>query len=203
MGAVTAIAMTLQLALRIHHHIRGPRTGYAGLALAAAASWIGLPGPGEAAMVAAGILAAHHRLDIVSVVVAGWIGATAGGTAGWLIGRTAGRRVIVAPGPLLRLRLHAVERGDRLFERYGPIAVFLSPSWAAGMVGMRPVPFLLANAGSALVWAAALGVGSLAIGPVVLDLVGDAGTIGLIVLAAAVIGGAIVETTRRRRRAGR
>jgi membrane protein DedA with SNARE-associated domain len=200
---VRVIATTLQLALRIHHHVRGPRSGYAGLALAAAASWIGVPGPGEAAIVAAGILAAHHRLDIVSVVAAGWVGATVGGTIGWLIGRIAGRRVIVAPGPLLRLRLHAVERGDRLFARYGPIAVFLSPSWAAGMVGMRTAPFLLANAGSALVWAAALAVGSLAIGPVVLDLVGDAGTIGLIAIAAIVIGGAAVEAGRRRRRAGR
>src|SRR6476469_6120298 len=139
------------------------RGGYLGLALAAAASWIGLPGPGEAALVAAGILAAHHRLDLVAVVASGWAGATVGGTAGWLVGRLAGRHVVTAPGPLLRVRLHAVERGDRLFARYGPVAVFFSPSWAAGLVGMRTVPFLLANTGSALIWAATLAVGSAAI----------------------------------------
>jgi membrane protein DedA with SNARE-associated domain len=192
--------LTVQLALRLHHHVRGPRTGYAGLALAAAASWAGVPGPGEAALVTAGILAAHHRLDLVSVVVSGWFGATVGGTGGWLAGRVAGRRVVTAPGPLLRQRRGAVERGDRLFARYGAVAVFFAPSWVAGMAGMRAAPFLVANAAAALVWAAALGAGSYAIGPVVLDLVGDAGRIGLIVLAALIAGGVVAETRRRRRR---
>jgi membrane protein DedA with SNARE-associated domain len=200
---VTAIAIAAQLALRLHHHVRGPRTGYAGLALAAVASWIGLPGPGEAALVTAGILAAHHRLDLLAVVASGWAGATVGGTAGWLVGRVAGRRVLVAPGPLLPVRRIAVARGDRLFERYGPVAVFFAPSWAAGLAGMRAVPFLLANAGSALVWALALGAGAYAVGPVVLDLVGDAGVIGLIALTAVLAGGALMEVRRRRRRAGR
>ena len=201
---MTVIALTLQLALRIHHHVRGPRTGYVGLALAAAASWIGLPGPGEAALVTAGIFAAHHRLDLVSVIGSGWIGATVGGSGGWLIGRVAGRRFVTAPGPLLRLRRTAVERGDRMYERYGPLAVFFTPSWAAGMVGMRAGPFLLANAASALVWAAALSAGSYVAGPVVLDLVGDAGLIGLIVIGVVIVGGAIIEVrrVRRRRRAG-
>ena len=193
------ISAAVPLALRLHHHVRGPRTGYAGLALAAVASWIGLPGPGEAAMVTACVLAAHQKLDLLSVMVAGWAGATVGGTAGWLIGRVAGRRVAIAPGPLVRLRRSAVERGDRLFERYGPIAVFLAPSWAAGLAGMRPAPFLLANAASALLWAAALGAGSFEIGPVVLDLVGDAGTIGLIALAVIVVAGALSERARRKR----
>jgi membrane protein DedA with SNARE-associated domain len=189
--------------LRLHHHIHGPRTGYLGLVLAAAASWIGLPGPGEAALVTAGVFAAHHRLDLVSVTIAGWIGAVIGGTAGWLVGRLAGRRVLVAPGPLHGLRLGAIARGDRLFERYGPIAVFFTPSWAAGLAGMRTVRFFVANAASALVWAAALAVGSYAVGPVVLDLIGDAGTLGLIVLGVVVICGLAGELTHRRRRAQR
>ncbi|MEN3281626.1 MAG: hypothetical protein V7607_2766, partial [Solirubrobacteraceae bacterium] len=41
---------------------------------------------------------------------------------------------------------------------------------------------------------------SAAIGPVVLDLVGDAGLIGLAALVAVVIGGAIVEGRRLRRK---
>jgi membrane protein DedA with SNARE-associated domain len=194
------IAAAAQLALRLQHHVRGPRTGYLGLALASAASWIGLPGPGEAALVTAGIFAAHHRLDLVSVIASGWVGATLGGSGGWLVGRMAGRHVVTAPGPLLRLRRSAVARGDRMYARYGVLAVFFSPSWAAGMVGMRAVPFLLANAASALVWALTLGAGSYVAGPIVLDLVGDAGLIGLIVIAAVVVGGAIFEARRRWRR---
>jgi membrane protein DedA with SNARE-associated domain len=197
------IAATLPLALRLHHHIHGPRTGYLGLVLAAAASWIGLPGPGEAALVTAGVLAVHHRLDLLAVVLAGWIGAVAGGTAGWLVGRLAGRRVLVAPGPLYKLRVGAVARGDRLFERYGAIAVFFAPSWAAGLAGMRTVRFFVANAASALVWAAALAVGSYAVGPIVLDLMSDAGTIGLIALGVIVVCGVAGEVAHHRRRARR
>jgi membrane protein DedA with SNARE-associated domain len=193
------ICAAVPLALRLHHHVRGPSTGYAGLALAALTSWIGLPGPGEAALVTAGVLAAHHKLDLLSVVVAAWFGATVGGTAGWLIGRVAGRRMATAPGPLIRMRLSAVQRGDRLFARYGPIAVFLAPSWAAGVSGMRPAPFLIANAASAAIWAAAIGAGSFALGPVVLDLAGDVGTLGLIAVIVVVIAGALSERARRRR----
>ena len=35
------------LALRVHHHVRGPRGDYLGLGGGAIASWAGVPGPGE------------------------------------------------------------------------------------------------------------------------------------------------------------
>ena len=88
------------LHIHLHHHFHGPEVDYVGLALAAAASWVGLPGPGESLLIAAGVLAAQHRLDIGSVIFVAWAGATVGGIAGWLIGKSAGRRLITAPGPL-------------------------------------------------------------------------------------------------------
>src|SRR5437763_58096 len=42
-----AFGVGLHLQLHIHHHIKGAPVDYVGLALAAAASWIGVPGPGE------------------------------------------------------------------------------------------------------------------------------------------------------------
>lgn len=199
-GTLTAVAVAARIALQLHHHVRGPRIGYAGLILAAAASWSGLPGPGEAALVAAGVLAAHGRLDLVSVVTAAWIGATVGGTAGWGAGRIAGRRLISARGPLLRARLAAVRRADRLYERYGALAVFLTPSWAAGTAGMRAWRFIPANALSALVWALGIGAGAYLVGPPVLDVAHDAGTVGLVALGVLLTGGLALELRRRRRR---
>ena len=133
LAVILKALLTFGLALRLHHHFHGPPIGYAGLAAAAAASWVGVPGPGEPVLIAAGILAARHKLDIVSVVAAAWVGATAGGIAGWVIGMRAGRRVLTARGPLERMRLAALARGDDIFARYTVAAVLLVPSWIAGI----------------------------------------------------------------------
>ena len=84
----------------------GPPIDYAALALAAAASWVGVPGPGEPVLIAAGVFAAQHKLDIASVLIVAWAGATAGGIGG-LGARAEGRAggAHRARGPLHGLRL--------------------------------------------------------------------------------------------------
>jgi membrane protein DedA with SNARE-associated domain len=188
------------LALRIRHHVRGPRGDYLGLAGAAVASWAGVPGPGEAALVTAGVLASRHKLDIVSVVAVAWLGATAGGIAGWLIGLKAGRAVVTARGPLRRARLSIVDRGDRFFERYGAIAVFFTPSWVAGVHGMRWTRYLPANAVAGLAWALVVGLGSFAVGPSITDVVDDIGLAGTLVLVALLVAALVLARRRRSRR---
>jgi membrane protein DedA with SNARE-associated domain len=180
--------------------VRGPAGDYVGLGAAAAASWAGVPGPGEAALIAAGILAAHHHVDIGSVVVVAWLGAMVGGTVGWLVGLRAGRTILTASGPLHRARLAALERGDRFYERFGAIAVFFTPSWVAGIHGMRPARFLPANAVAALVWALVIGLGAFVAGPPVVEFVDDLGLVAAIVLGGlilAALGGALVTRARR------
>jgi membrane-associated protein len=188
------------LALRVHPRLHGPEGDYIGLALAAAASWVGVPGSGEAALVAAGILAARGRLDLPSVIAVAWAAATAGGVVGWLAGRRVGGALIGAPGPLRRWRRHALARGERFYRRYGPVAVLLTPSWMAGIMRMQPGPYLAANAVSALVWALLLGLGSYEIGPTILDLASDLGLAGLIGLAVLAVAAALAARRRRRRR---
>ena len=84
--------LVLGLALHIHiHHFHGPAVDYVGLAAASAASWIGVPGPGEPVLIATAVLAAKHNLGIVSVLFVAFMAANVGGIAGWLIGRRAGR----------------------------------------------------------------------------------------------------------------
>src|SRR6202040_2970806 len=84
----------------VHPHTRGSGVDYVGVLVASAVSWAALPGPGEAALIAAGISAAHGHLDLASVLAVAWAGATIGGTMGWIIGLKAGREVLTAPGPL-------------------------------------------------------------------------------------------------------
>jgi membrane protein DedA with SNARE-associated domain len=187
----------------VHHRFHGPPFDYAGLALAAAASWIGLPGPGEPVLIAAGLLAAHHRLDIASVILVAFLAAAGGGIVGWLIGLKAGRRILSAPGPLHTLRLRALERGDEVFERYVAIAVFVAPTWVAGIHRVRPAVYLPLNFLWALVWAAGIGLGAYFAGPPIEDLASDLGwvvTVGLVLL---VLAGVWFEVRRRLRRRSR
>jgi membrane protein DedA with SNARE-associated domain len=190
-------------AVHLRHHLHGPAGDYLGLAAAAVASWAGVPGPGEAALIAAGVLAAHHHIDIAEAVVVAWMGATAGGIIGWVVGLRAGRAVVAAPGPLYRTRMSALERGDRFFERFGTVAVFFTPSWVAGIHGMRARRYLPANAAAALVWALVVGVGAYFAGPPIVELVSDLGLVSGIVVVGLVVAAAGGGLLHRRRRAQR
>src|SRR5947209_19358190 len=111
--------LLLGLHFHVHlHHVKGPAFDYVGVGLAAFASWVGLPGPGEAVLLAAAVYAAKHKLDISPVVVVAFVGATAGGIAGRLVGRGAGRAVLTAPAPRHGIRVDAVEKGEQAFKRF-------------------------------------------------------------------------------------
>jgi len=192
----------VHLPLHLHLHVRGPKLDYAGVAAGAFLSWAGLPGPGEAALVAAAIAAAHNHLDLSTLIVIGWLGATAGGMAGWLFGLRAGRSAVTARGPLRRQRLAVVETGERFFARYGVVAVLALPSWVAGIHRVRWTRYVPLNAGSALVWALGIGIGAYLIGPAIAEVAADIGSASWAVLVALVAAGVVAAVVRRRRRRG-
>ena len=188
------------LRLPVHFHAPGPQLDYVGVLIAAFVSWAGLPGPGEAALIAAAISAAHHHLDLSSLIAVAWLGATAGGLAGWLVGLKAGRGIVMVRGPLRRHRLAVVARGDRFFARYGVLAVLVTPSWIAGIHAMRWTRYVPINTALALAWALGVGLGAYALGPVILDVASDIGSIKWLVLGALALAGATIFLLRRHRR---
>ena len=199
-GVALKALLTFGMALRFHHHFHGPPFDYLGLALGSAASWLGIPGPGEPLLIAAGLLAAKHKLDIFTVVLVAFVSATAGGAAGWLIGLKAGRAVLTTRGPLHSARRGALARGDEVFARHPVIAILLTPSWIAGIHKVGATVYLTVNAVSAVVWAVGIGLGAYYIGPSVIDFVADLGWVtggGLVVL---ILAGVVAEIVRRRRR---
>jgi membrane-associated protein len=177
--------MHLLLAIHLHHRFHGPHVDYVGVGLAAAVSWIGVTGVGEAALIAAGIAAAHGKVDISSILLVAWAGAMAGGLAGWLIGIKGGRALMTRPGPLYRLRLRLLRRGDDLYERRGALAVYVTPSFMAGISGMRSGRFLVANAVAAAAWVFLVGLGAYFAGPSVAEWLGDLSVLALILIAVA------------------
>jgi membrane protein DedA with SNARE-associated domain len=189
----------LVLAL-LRHHFHGPPLDYSAVAVAAFASWVGVPGAGEPVLIAAGVLAAHGKLDITTVIVVAWLAATAGGFIGWLLGRIFGRTVLEARGPLWRMRLRAVDRGDEVFNRVPVVAILLTPSWIAGIHKGHTGLYQVANVVSAALWAAGIGLAAYYIGPPVIDAVADLGTVAAIGLGLLVAFGIFLEVRRRRRR---
>lgn len=151
-------------------------------------------------LIAAAVLAARHHLDITGVVVVAWIAATVGGIVGWLIGLKAGRAVLVAPGPLHSLRVGAVARGERVFERHPVIAILVTPAWIAGIHRVRGAVYQPINVLSAAIWAAVIGFGVYVIGPAVDDFVDDFGLVATIVVVAAIVVGVALEVRRELRR---
>lgn len=185
-----------------HHRAKHAGVDYAGVFLAAGASWSVVPGVGEAALIAAGIAAAHGHLDLTAVIAVAWAGACVGGTVGWLVGVKGGRGLLTAPGPLAHLRLALIARGERFYERYGPVAVLFTPSWVAGIHDMRASRFLPANALSALLWALAVGGGAYLIGPSIADVAADVGIAGTAVALALFAVTLVVVVKRLRARRG-
>jgi membrane protein DedA with SNARE-associated domain len=195
--------LQLHLGAVARHRAEGPAVDYYGLALAAAASWVGVPGPGEPVLIAAGVLAAKHKLDLTTVLLVAWAAATTGGILGWAIGLRAGRGLLTAPGPLHGLRLRAVARGEQVFQRYAVVAVLLTPSWIAGIHRVRSSVYQPTNTAAAAVWAGGIGIGSYLAGPAVIDVVGDFGTGTSVIVAVVIVGALALELARRYRLRGR
>jgi membrane protein DedA with SNARE-associated domain len=197
--SATAVVITALIHLHLFHHVRGPAFDYIGVALASFASWAGVPGPGESLLLAAGVFAAKHKLDITPLLVVAFLGATAGGIVGWLFGRIAGRSVLTAPGPLRNLRLDAVAKGELAFKRVEWVAILLTPSWVAGIYRSGTVTYNVVNILSAVAWTAGIGLGAYYIGPPVLEFIDDFGTLGTVVAISIVVLGVGMAVLRHRR----
>jgi membrane protein DedA with SNARE-associated domain len=198
-AVLAAAHHVVQAAPHVHHRFTGPHADYVGVALAAFVSWFLIAGPGEAALIAAGIAAAHGKVDIVGMVLVAWAGAAAGGAVSWLIGYSGGRALLSRPGPLYRVRRRMLRHGDRLYRRRGWLAVYLAPAWMAGVAGMRARRFLIANAIATFAWALLVGGGAYLEGPAIAEAIGDLGTAGLVVLIAGAALSALVAGWRRAR----
>jgi membrane-associated protein len=128
---------------------------------------MGIPVPGETALITAAIVASRGRLDIEVVIAVAAAAAILGDNVGFAIGRKLGRRVLTAPGPLLHHRRRVIAVGEPFFDRHGPKAVFLgrwvtglriTAAWMAGVTRMPWPTFLFWNALGGIAWATSIGL---------------------------------------------
>jgi membrane protein DedA with SNARE-associated domain len=117
--------------------------GYWAVAVLLLLESAGLPLPGETILVLASFLAfSEHELQLPWIIVVGTLASTAGGELGFALGRHGGRPLIERYRHVFRVRAESLERGERLFDKYGAATVFL----ARFLFGMRVLAALLAGA---------------------------------------------------------
>jgi len=174
------------------------------LFLAVGASWAGVPFIGTAALGAAAVAASQDKLDPAAVIVVAVLAGEAGGLAGYAIGRRWGRRLLERPGRHRAGREKMMQRGEKLYARWGFLAVFVTPAIVSGTAKMPPYRFAFWNLLDSLGWsvsvaASAYGIGRLVTGHhTVHDI-----AILVIGLATGVLVAVVAVRRRRRRRTQR
>lgn len=147
--------------------------GYWGVALLMLLETVFPPVPSEVIMTVAGVSAARGAMTLEGTILAGTAGAMLGNWFWyWLahrFGKAQMHRLIDRYSRWLTLDWEEVERGERLFDRHGPIIVLVARmiptlrsliSIPAGLFGLTLGRFLLFSTIGTLGWSAALaGVG--------------------------------------------
>ena len=167
---------------------------------------MGIPVPGETALVTAGIVASRGRLQIEVVIVLAAAAAILGDNVGFAIGRKLGRKLLTAPGPLLHHRRRVIAVGEPFFDRHGPKAVFLgrwvtglriTAAWMAGVTRMSWPTFVFWNALGGIAWATSIGLVAYFVGHSAERIIHIAGLGGA---GAVVLGGFVLWLVLRVRR---
>ena len=170
--------------------------GYWIISAAVALESMGIPVPGETALVAAAIYAGTtHRLNVGFVIAAAAVGAVVGDNCGFLIGRRFGFPLLLRYGHLVRIDSRRIKLGQFLFAHHGGKVVFfgrfiaLLRALAALLAGINCMDwwrFLLFNASGGVVWATVYGLAAYVFGEQIVRLRGRVVIIDLIIAGAAV-----------------
>ena len=167
---------------------------------------MGIPVPGETALIGAALLAHDGQLSIVALVALAATAAILGDNVGFAIGRHGGRRLFVRPGPFHEHRLRVIEYGEPFFDKHGPKAVFLgrwvsglriASAWLAGMNKMSWPTFLFWNALGGICWAVSIGFAVYLLGDVAEHIIAVAGPVAAGVAVVALV--AFIVWRRRMR----
>lgn len=124
---------------------------------------IGVPVPGETALVGAALYAGStHKLAIWWIVAVAIAGAVLGDNIGFAVGRYGGAKLLLRHGHRIRLHEARLKIGIWLFRRHGGKVVFwgrfvsILRTWAAFLAGANHMEwrrFLFYNAAGGTVWA--------------------------------------------------
>jgi membrane protein DedA with SNARE-associated domain len=173
---------------------------YLGVALAVGLESMGVPVPGETALVAAALYAGKtEALNIWVLILCASAGAILGDNIGYWIGRELGFRLLLRYGSYLGITESRIKLGEYLFQRHGGKIVFfgrfvaLLRSLAALMAGLNQMSwprFVVFNAVGGILWATCYGLAAYYFGKRIETLTRPVGlvllVIGIIIFVGAV-----------------
>ena len=183
--------------------------GYIAVALLVAIESMGIPLPGETALITAAAFAATGDLSPIGVAIAAIIGTMVGGTGGYWLGRWRGKSLLARYGHWLWLNERRVERAESYFRRHGMKTVFFGRyivllriigSLLAGVMRMPFLRFSLVNLAGGTTWAVTFTILGYLFGENLPRLHRHLGEAALVVTVVA-IGAGIIYWTRVRRQA--
>src|SRR2546427_2798956 len=141
-------------------------SGYVVLFVLVALESLGIPLPGETALLTAAALAALGHLSIYAVVATAVAAAVIGDNGGYWIGRKGGIALVRRYGRRIHLNESHLDRARGFFERHGPKTVFIGRfiallrTWVAVLAGTARMPygsFMFYNALGGVCWAVMFG----------------------------------------------
>jgi membrane protein DedA with SNARE-associated domain len=116
--------------------------GYCTLGLALLLENAGVPVPGETILLFASFLASSEQnLHLPWIIVTGVVAATVGDNLGYIVGRRGGRPLLDRYRHIFHIPEQHIQKGERLFLRYGAAAIF----FGRFIFGMRVVAGPLAG----------------------------------------------------------
>jgi membrane protein DedA with SNARE-associated domain len=136
--------------------------GYIAVALLVAIESMGVPLPGETAVITAAAFAATGDLSPTGVATAAIVGTVVGGTGGYWLGRWRGKTLLARYGHWLWLNERRVQRAESYFRRHGMKTVFFGRyivllriigSLLAGVMRMPFARFSIVNLAGGAIWA--------------------------------------------------
>jgi membrane protein DedA with SNARE-associated domain len=185
--------------------------GYIAVALLVAIESMGLPLPGETAVVTAAAFAATGGVSPVGVAIAAVVGTVVGGTGGYWLGRWRGKALLARYGHWLWLNERRVQRAESYFERHGMKTVFFGRyvvllriigSLLAGMMHMPFLRFSIVNLAGGALWAVTFTMLGFLFGENLPRLHRHLGEAALVVTVVVIVAGTIYWTRRRRQALG-
>ncbi|MGI8916346.1 MAG: DedA family protein [Chloroflexota bacterium] len=144
--------------------------GYVAIFLLVAVEGLGIPLPGETALLVAAAMSGASfggQLDIRLVIAVAAIGAIIGDSGGYFLGRRWGRQLLERWGPRFGLSSKRLARVERFFARYGVLTVFLGRyqalfrTYVGIIAGVAHMPFRIffpVRLASCVVWALVYGI---------------------------------------------
>ena len=151
----------------------------------------GIPGPGDASLIAAGTLAGEGKLNVGILLAVSAVAWMLGSVIGYAFGRHGGRRLLDSPGWFEKRRRKLLAKGDDAFGRHTFVASATLPAFVSGIFRVRFGLFVLgASAAGACFIGVYVGL-SYFLGEEVARRIGDAGAraiLGVLVIVAIGLG---------------